>query len=108
MSCLFLLCSVFAGVAEPDDDSDSEPKSNSDHACEVRTDEPVIDQKLKESLKEVRELQLKDPDLALYLSFLESNTLPDNDGVAKRIVLESRRMEVIDGVLYCEGVCDSH
>ena len=29
------VCSVFAGVAEPDDNSNSEPKSNSDHVCEV-------------------------------------------------------------------------
>ena len=75
-----------------------------DGICEVKL---VIDQKLKESLKEVRELQLKDPNLALYLSYLEQNTLPDDDHVAERIVLESRRMEVIDGVLYREDVSDS-
>ena len=45
----FFDCSVFAGVAEPNDNSDSEPKSNSDLACRVTADEPVIDQKLKES-----------------------------------------------------------
>ena len=53
-------------------------------------------------------MQLRDPDLALYLSYLESNTSPDDEGVAKRIILESRRIEVIDGVLYREDVCDSH
>ena len=41
------VCFVFAGVAEPDDNSVSEPKSSSDHACSVTADEPVIDQKLK-------------------------------------------------------------
>ena len=89
------VCSVFAGVAEPDN-SDSEPKSvsndsepismsncapqpndvgdsNSEHvcicsseclgstsgdSCEARAGEQVTDQKLKESLKEVREMQL--------------------------------------------------
>ena len=134
------VCSVFAGVAEPDN-SDSEPKSVSNDSepismsnyapqpddvgdsnsepvricsseclgstfgdsCEARADEQVADQKSKESLKEVCEMQLKDPDLALYVTYLECHTLP-HDRVAKRIVLESRRMEIIDGILYHEDV----
>ena len=54
------------------------------------------DVKLKESLTEIRELQLKDPELAVYITYLEQKVLPENDSVAKRIVLESKR---IDGVL---------
>ena len=54
----------------------------------------------KDSLEEVCEMQLKDPDLALYITYLECRSLPDDDRVAKRIVLESRRMEIIDGILY--------
>ena len=73
--------------------------STSGDSCEAKADEQVTDQKLKDCLKEVREMQLKDPDLALYVTYLECHTLPD-DRVAKRIVLESRRMEIIDGVLY--------
>ena len=40
--------------------------------------------------------QLKDPELAVYITYLEQKVLPENDSVAKRIVLESKR---IDGVL---------
>ena len=65
------------------------------------------DVKLKKSLADVRELQLKDPDLVVYFSYLEQQVLPEDDSVAKRIVLESKRMEVVDGVLYREDVCDS-
>ena len=107
------VCSVFAGVAEPDNsdsepismsncapqpndvgDSNSEPicmcsseclGSTSGDSCEVRADEQVTDQILKESLKEVREMPLKDHDLALYVTYLECHTLPDDDCVAKRI-----------------------
>lgn len=52
-------------------------------------------------------MQLKDPDLALYLAYLECHSLPDNDCVAKRLVFESRRMEIIDGVLYHEDASNS-
>ena len=82
------VCSVFASLAVSDD-------------SDVTAGESVAD---KESLKEVREMQLKDPDLALYIAYLECHSLPDDDRVAKRIVLESRRMEIIDGVLYREDV----
>ena len=69
--------------------------------------EQVTDHKLNESLKEVCEMQLKDPDLAQYLTYLERHTLPDDDCVAKRIVIESSRMEIIDGVLYREDASNS-
>ena len=65
------------------------------------------DVKLKESLAEIRELQLKDPDLTIYFTYLEQNILPEDDNVAKRIVMESKRMELIDGVLHREDVSDS-
>ena len=51
-------------------------------------------------------MQLKDPDLAMYLAYLECHSIPDDDRVAKRIVLESRRMEII-GVLYREDASNS-
>ena len=113
---------MFAELAELDNEpiylhnenSTSEPISicsseclGSGDSCKVTAGEQVSDQKLKESLKEVREMQLKDPDLSLYLSYLECHSLPDDDHVAKRIVLESRRMEIIDGVLYREDVSNS-
>ena len=54
--------------------------------------------------RKVHEMQLKDPGLVLYITYFESHTLPDDDRVAKRIALESRRMEMIDCVLYREDV----
>ena len=65
------------------------------------------DVKLKESLAEIRELQLKDPDLTIYFTYLEQNVLPEDDNVAKRKVMESKRMKLIDGVLHREDVSDS-
>ena len=50
---------------------------------------------------------MKDLNLAQYLAHLEHNTLPDEYSVAKRIVLASIRMEVIDGVLYREDATNS-
>ena len=50
---------------------------------------------------------MKNLNLAQYLAYLEHNTLPDDDSAAKRIVLESRRTEVIDGVLYREDESNS-
>ena len=60
------VCSMFASLAVPD---------NSD----ATDDEPIAE---KESLEEVREMQLKDPDLALYIAYLECHSLPDDDRVA--------------------------
>ena len=51
------------------------------------------DVKLKEHFAEIRELQLKDPTLAVYFSYLKQNVLPKDDNAAKRIVMESKRME---------------
>ena len=62
-------------------------------------DEPAVDVKLKESSEKIRELQLQDCDLAQYVMYLECGGLPEEDRVAKKVVLESRRMEVIDGIL---------
>ena len=103
------------------DSADTPADSSVDNNCpredaEVATDDPSVnsdctsgdqDVKLKESLTEIRELQLKDPELAVYITYLEQKVLPENDSVAKRIVLESKRMELIDGVLHREDVVDS-
>ena len=71
-----------------------------------RTDDQVVDVKLNESLEKIREVQLKDPDLALYFAYLECHTLPEDESIAKRIVLESKRLEVIDQVLHREDTSD--
>ena len=112
---------VVQSVASPNKSSDPANVSGVDNNCpgedaEVANDDPSVnsdctggdqDIKLKESLTEIRELQLKDPELAVYITYLEQKVLPENDSVAKRIVLESKRMELIDGVLHREDVADS-
>ena len=94
------------------DSADTPADSSVDNNCpredaEVATDDPSVnsdctsgdqDVKLKESLTEIRELQLKDPELAVYITYLKQKVLPENDSVAKRIVLESKRMGLME---YC-------
>ena len=93
------------GASEPISVCSSECSSSSAGDCfEVKAGKQVTDHELKESLKEVQGMQLRDPHLALYVTYSEHHTLPDDDRIAKRIVLESRRMEIIDGVLYREDV----
>ena len=73
----------------------------------VGCSEENYDVKLKNNSAAVHELQWKDPNLVVYFSYLEQQVLPEDDSVSKRIVLESKRMEVIDGVLHREDVSDS-
>ena len=55
---------------------------------------------------EIRELQIKDNDLLPYFQYLEEGKLPENERDARRIVFESEKMEVIDGVLRHDSVAD--
>ena len=51
-------------------------------------------------LETVVQLQKADLDLCRLLEYLESGTLPDNEQVARKLILESCQFDVIDGVLY--------
>lgn len=49
---------------------------------------------------EISVLQHKDPSLRLILLYLEKQELPTDENKARRLVLESDRFNIIDGVLY--------
>ena len=49
---------------------------------------------------DLRQRQLEDPELEIYLKYIEEKQLPTEETQAKRVILESVWMEVKDGVLY--------
>ena len=55
------------------------------------------------SLKGIRERQLQNPELMAYIKYLEESELPTDESAARRLVLESKVFEMIDGVLHCES-----
>ena len=55
------------------------------------------------TMANVREVQKKDPLLLPYLHYLEQNVVPEDEKQAKRVVLESKAYEMIDGVLHHEN-----
>ena len=73
-------------------DSDSHSVSHmfSVEACEV--DSPQV----KETQGELRQLQIKDPELACYVAYLENGDLPTDDRTARKVVLGSKQYEMID------------
>ena len=72
-----------------------------------RSNENLIDcDCIQRASQEIRELQLKDNDLLPYFQYLEEGKLPEDERNARRIVLESEKMEVIDGVLHHDNAAD--
>lgn len=51
-------------------------------------------------MEAVREFQLKDDEAVLILSYLQEGTLPEDEKLARKLVLESKHFCVIEGVLY--------
>ena len=49
---------------------------------------------------------MKDDDLLPYFQYLEDGKLPENEQNARRVVLESEKMEVMDGVLHHDSAAD--
>ena len=56
--------------------------------------------------QELRESQMKDDNLLPYFQYLEDGKLPINEQNACRVVLESEKMEVIDGVLHHDSAAN--
>ena len=59
--------------------------------------------KVQPSLKDIRERQLRDPGLRTYIKYLEDKELPCDEGTARRLVVESKMFEMIDGILHRES-----
>ena len=52
---------------------------------------------------EVRTFQMEDKFMALMIEYLQTGALPDSDKDARRLVMESRLFQELDGVLYFEN-----
>ena len=61
------------------------------------------DLKLCESNKEIHQMQMEDVDLQPYKKYHSHGLLPEDQNVARKIVLESQHYEMIDGVLHHEN-----
>ena len=48
----------------------------------------------------LREEQLKDPKLKLYIDYLEQGIVPEDAGAARRLTTERNLFEVVDGTLF--------
>ena len=52
------------------------------------------------NVKTLRSSQESDPDISPLLVYLSTNTLPDDDKLARRLVFQSHLFDVVDGILY--------
>lgn len=64
---------------------------------ELEEDESMLD------MEELCSMQKKDPDLIPMLEYLTDGTLPSNDKIARRIILESQHYSLVDNVLHHEN-----
>ena len=77
-------------------------------AVDVNENESVVNHdddnlKLCESKKEIHQMQMEDVDLQTYMKYHSRGLLPEDQKVARKIVLESQHYEMIDDVLYHEN-----
>ena len=60
----------------------------------------------QQQMQEVRQLQLKDASLRAMITYLEKEEIPEDEKAAKKLTLESRSYEMIDGVLHHQHPTD--
>ena len=74
--------------------------------CNVAVEVEEMNPKVTESRDEIQKLQGQDDDVVCYVKYLECGSLPKDDQSARKMVLESKNFELIDGLLYHEDpVC---
>ena len=54
------------------------------------------------SQEEIKKLQNQDEYLVCYVNYLDCGSLPSDDHTARKVVLESKNFELIDGLLHHE------
>ena len=54
-------------------------------------------------MSEICELQQKDPDLISNFEYFEQGVVPTDDRSARKLVMECKKYELIDGVLHFEN-----
>ena len=76
------------------------------NVCSVDVEEPSegsLSTDQMQRMKDIRNLQEKDPDLVPLVWYLEKGELPTEKEMSERIVLESARYDLIDDVLHSEN-----
>ena len=61
---------------------------------------------MRKASQEIRELQMGDNDLLPYFQYLEEGKLPTCEQDARKIVMESEKLEVLDGVLHHDNAAN--
>ena len=67
-------------------------------------DESAVARPEADKMNEIRMAQREDPELVVLCDYLEKDVLPPGEEMVKKVVLESERYEVIQGVLHFEPV----
>jgi len=93
-------CAVLNFICDADDRSSAEADKNTEP--DTRTD--LIDNGLSTvdiaAGYDVGRLQRECPDYVHLIAYLTDGALPDDDKLAKKLVLEAEQFALIDGVLY--------
>jgi len=63
----------------------------------------VTDDQCLMTLDQLRDSQLEDTELAVMMLYLREGILPDDDKQSRKIVLESKNFELVEGTLYHEN-----
>ena len=77
--------------------------TNSDCSCEN-----ALPPEVQQQCSDIRKEQRSDPDLLPLIEYLENSKLPPEEQASKRIVMESPKFDLIDGVLYFEYPSSPH
>ena len=86
------------GASCPSQSGGKQPSSQPEDSHTVASPPGVLAPLTLES--DIKELQHQDSQLAPILQYHEQGVLPEDDGFARRLVLEAEMYEVVDGVLF--------
>ena len=93
------ISSIEADLFTDDDSSDFDSPFDS---CD--DEDPVCDDSsCLPDPEKLRECQVMDPEMSEMMSYLQDRSLPDDDKSARRVVLESKQFELVEGLLYHEN-----
>ena len=81
-------------------DGGSEPLSPESSSVDDLQTLPVVK---ATRVSEIAEQQRQDPELSPIIKYLEDGTIPTEKKLARRLVMEHSRFDVVDGVLYYEN-----
>ena len=70
--------------------------------CSIVAEEDPLLKHFDRSMSEIHALQ-QNPDLVSFFEYLEQGIIPTDDKVARKLVMECKKYELIDGVLHFEN-----